>query len=260
MDHWRLPAGVPPEAYTMKHYWDHRTKKFDKQGVTEKTTLFRGLSFYINGRTLGVTNYEALGKIIQSNGGLVTPNLSSRVTHVIASNLCRSKMSKHLAKMGAEQRRHISVVKPEWVLDSVQQQRRLSEFKYRAVSDKSKGTRTGIDSFLSRGSSGVHRPGSGTRANTGLKGSSGGVSKGTGVKRVSVSSDPLAPSVSVAHRASAAQGGGAESKSLCTTVPTNHVVPDSSCIPDMGDACGSEKVSTQVLSSQETETDVSEGS
>ncbi len=67
----------------------------------------------------------------------------TRVTHVICENLSGRKTHQALNSGGKQ----VKFVRPEWVIDSIQQNRCLSEGKYMAVEDKTMGR---IDDMLKK--------------------------------------------------------------------------------------------------------------
>jgi hypothetical protein len=76
--------------------------------------------------------------MIERHGGSVQrmPTMGS-TTHIIGMNLNGSKTDKMIHRTG---RKHIHVVKSEWVLDSIRAKTKLREFDYRVVVDTTTST------------------------------------------------------------------------------------------------------------------------
>ncbi|GJJ11932.1 hypothetical protein Clacol_006170 [Clathrus columnatus] len=75
-----------------------------------KSNLFKGLALHVNGRTS--PSVQELRKLIVQHGGVFHPYLDRKkmVTHIIASNLTPAKVLEF---------KHMKVVRPEWVLESI---------------------------------------------------------------------------------------------------------------------------------------------
>ena len=102
-------------------------------------SIFRGLSFYINGSTYPEVSDHKLKQMIGQHGGSLSLGLARRtVTHVIVGELSRnggcggglagSKIQKKAALGGKGE--GVKYVKAGWVLESVRQMRRVSEADY----------------------------------------------------------------------------------------------------------------------------------
>ncbi|KZV71579.1 DNA repair protein [Peniophora sp. CONT] len=78
---------------------------------TERNQIFRGVSIYINGRTK--PSVQELRKLIVDYGGVFQAYLDKKalVTHVITCSLTPAKVREF---------QHMKVVRPEWLVDSVQ--------------------------------------------------------------------------------------------------------------------------------------------
>ena len=77
---------------------------------TERASnIFSSVAIYVNGYTTPTA--EELKRIMLANGGIFHHYLSSKTTHIIASNLCDAKIKK---LKGDEK-----FVRPEWIVDSL---------------------------------------------------------------------------------------------------------------------------------------------
>lgn len=96
--------------------------------------LFRGTCIYINGHTN--PPYAELRRMLQLHGGELMPYLDQKtpVTHIVASNLT--------AKKRIEFERY-KVVKPEWVVKSVEEGRRLDWRDFRCDADATGAMKAG---------------------------------------------------------------------------------------------------------------------
>ncbi|WVQ71748.1 hypothetical protein IAR50_001289 [Cryptococcus sp. DSM 104548] len=116
-------------------YAQVRTEQLQKQSRSNKTTLFKGCLFYMNGSTGPKVSNLQLRNMIAENGGRFTTVQTSACTHIIANaGLSGSKTQKHLEKQGGRgSARQARVVRVEWVLDSVAQGAKLSEAGYTMI-------------------------------------------------------------------------------------------------------------------------------
>ncbi|KAG3119037.1 hypothetical protein PI124_g3209 [Phytophthora idaei] len=72
-----------------------------------------------------------LAKLVQDHGGNVASALTTtRVTHMVGSNLNRSKADKVLKSCGK-----VKFVSPEWILQSVKHNQRQPEFEFLVYKD-----------------------------------------------------------------------------------------------------------------------------
>ncbi|WVO13999.1 hypothetical protein L204_101624 [Cryptococcus depauperatus] len=112
-----------------------RTAQLETQSRAKKTGLFKGCLFYFTGSTGPKVSSLQLRNLISENGGCFTTIQTSACTHIIANNgLSGSKTQKHLDLQGG--RRSSSqarIVRVEWLLDSVDKGRKLSEAGYGTV-------------------------------------------------------------------------------------------------------------------------------
>ncbi|TMW60650.1 hypothetical protein Poli38472_000692 [Pythium oligandrum] len=92
----------------------------------------QGCRIYFNGRTGKVSSYY-LAKLVQEHGGNMSSEYKvTRVTHMVACNLSGSKADKVFKSCGK-----VKCVRPEWILESVKQGKRLPEFDFLVYKDKS---------------------------------------------------------------------------------------------------------------------------
>ncbi|ODN83220.1 hypothetical protein L202_01404 [Cryptococcus amylolentus CBS 6039] len=118
-----------------KTYAQVRTDQLQKQSRANKTMLFKGCLFYMNGSTGPKVSNLQLRNMIAENGGRFTTVQTSACTHIIANaGLSGGKTQKHLDMQGGRRSsRQARVVRVEWVLDSVAQGAKLSEAGYTMI-------------------------------------------------------------------------------------------------------------------------------
>jgi len=135
-------------------YMRKKRAKLQIQNSATTTGIFKGLSIHV-GRDIrqlstslnwfqvnGYTNpsVQVLREMITSNGGLFHAYLDTKglVTHVVASNLTGVKV---------HQLKHMKIVRPEWIVDSVEQGVQLPWQDYRLETtsrvDAAQGSKTG---------------------------------------------------------------------------------------------------------------------
>lgn len=144
----RLAPCKPIEKrhWTRTDYFRARQKKLCEQAPGALTQLFQSKHIYFN--SVRSHSQRALESLVWRNGGTVHKNyLRTVITHVIADNLCASKMEKEMRSATQSQGRSQSViVKPEWLLQSVKQQKVLPTWKFQIVRNPS-DTKT-LDTFF----------------------------------------------------------------------------------------------------------------
>ncbi|KAI0701800.1 hypothetical protein BC835DRAFT_1264612 [Cytidiella melzeri] len=120
-----------------KLYLEERGKKLQEQLpdslVSREVKVLRGVRVYLDGYLEDTTDIE-MKRIVALAGGQVL-NTSSNATHILTSQqLSGSKTHKVLH---AKSRVKAYVVRPEWIMDSIDAGIRLPERKYSAVTDES---------------------------------------------------------------------------------------------------------------------------
>ncbi|KAJ3186595.1 hypothetical protein HDU85_007415 [Gaertneriomyces sp. JEL0708] len=115
-----------------KTYWEHRHSKLALQAAAKSSKILQGIKIYVNG-LVGVMDDLEFRKLVQSNGGEISMQLSQRtVSHMICTSLCGKKSEKaFMARTSA-----LKVVRPEWVIDSVKNGKRLPESGYKVLSSE----------------------------------------------------------------------------------------------------------------------------
>ncbi|PTB73324.1 hypothetical protein M440DRAFT_1339313 [Trichoderma longibrachiatum ATCC 18648] len=115
-----------------------------KQAQENPRKLFDGVTVYVNGSTFPLVSDHRLKQLISENGGNMSLNLGRRkVTHVIlgrpngstegkglGGGLAATKLEKEIRKIGGCGVKFVSV---EWVLQSLQEGRRLPEARFSNV-------------------------------------------------------------------------------------------------------------------------------
>ncbi|KUF84137.1 DNA repair protein REV1 [Phytophthora nicotianae] len=95
-----------------------------------QSDIFKGCRIVFNGRTGKVSSYY-LAKLVQEHGGNVASTLTStRVTHMVGSNLNGSKADKVLKSSGK-----VKFVSPGWILQSIKNKKRQPEFEFLVYKD-----------------------------------------------------------------------------------------------------------------------------
>ncbi|KAJ2589769.1 deoxycytidyl transferase [Coemansia sp. RSA 1797] len=126
---------VVPEFGDSHTYFDQRKRKLAEQAQqrAEKAPrykpIFAGVVFHINGYTQP-SQYELKRLLIERGGKFLHYLSKTQVTHIIASNLARSK---------EKELRNYKVVHPEWVVESVRENKMLPWHAYRLGSFESRG-------------------------------------------------------------------------------------------------------------------------
>lgn len=140
-----LPPSEEKEAPQDSHpgYWSRRIAKVRSQAPKAESHILDGVCVYFTGIKRGA-QYE-LGRQVWRHGGQVLPMPARRkVTHVIAENLAASKIEKELR---AKERDRLLIVTPQWIKDSIRQNKKLPTFDYLLV----KNTQTrGMDRYFNK--------------------------------------------------------------------------------------------------------------
>ncbi|KAF8162778.1 hypothetical protein B0H34DRAFT_650257 [Crassisporium funariophilum] len=86
--------------------------KPDEEVAGEHSQIFKGIAIYINGWTR--PSVQVLRELVVQHGGIFQPYLDQKalVTHIITCSLTPAKIREF---------KHMKVVRPEWLLDSVEQ-------------------------------------------------------------------------------------------------------------------------------------------
>lgn len=96
---------------------------------TSSDMFLRGVTVYMTGYMGDGMRDIELKQTIQKHGGRVVSYFTKgEVTHMLATTLCSSKMDR-IIKGGL-----IHVVKPDWILECVSQQRRVPERSFSLIS------------------------------------------------------------------------------------------------------------------------------
>lgn len=137
---------IEKRHWTRTDYFRARQRKLCEQAPSARTCLLQEKHIYFN--SVRSHSQRALESLVWEHGGTVHKNyLRTIITHVIADNLCASKMEKEMSSATQAQRRSQSViVKPEWLLQSVKQRKVLPTWRFQIVRNPS-DTKT-IDSFF----------------------------------------------------------------------------------------------------------------
>ncbi|KAL6856528.1 hypothetical protein J3F83DRAFT_400454 [Trichoderma novae-zelandiae] len=127
------------ERLMRQRRWEDEEKQRRARETPRK--LFDGVTVYVNGSTFPLVSDHRLKQLISENGGNMSLNLGRRkVTHVIlgrpngsaegkglGGGLAAGKLEKEIRKIGGCGVKFVSV---EWVLQSLQEGRRLPEARF----------------------------------------------------------------------------------------------------------------------------------
>jgi hypothetical protein len=111
----------------LRSFMDYREYKIGEQNSEiQVSNIFKGVVAYIDGFSRNCTDVE-LKRLIRIHGGKVFWYISkTRVTHVICSSLCESKIQNYLGSKV----NHYKIVTDKWIIDSIKAKKRLSEAPY----------------------------------------------------------------------------------------------------------------------------------
>ncbi|ESP04544.1 hypothetical protein LOTGIDRAFT_170636 [Lottia gigantea] len=119
----------------MKAKQEKLRQQYAKNGL--KSEIFKGISIYVNGYTK--PSSDELKRMVIENGGMYQHYLYKlQVTHIIATSMANSKISKDL--------KHMKIVKPEWITDSISCGKLLSYIPYQLFTAQSR-LQSGIGGF-----------------------------------------------------------------------------------------------------------------
>ncbi|TFK87078.1 hypothetical protein K466DRAFT_523106 [Polyporus arcularius HHB13444] len=126
--HQRSDGRGPQQPYLKARY-----RKLADQLPETSTQVLRNVRIYINGYLDNTTDIE-MKRIVSLAGGQVMHTVSG-ATHILTSQQLSGTKTQKMLKAKS---RHIThVVRPEWVTDSIDAGRRLSEREYSVVKDTS---------------------------------------------------------------------------------------------------------------------------
>eukprot|EP01052_Picozoa_sp_SAG31_P020527 SAG31_NODE_1547_length_7925_cov_3.563251_10_plen_337_part_00 len=109
-----------------------REAKLQAQRPVAISSLFAGLSFYLNGRT-GELSHHELKRLLQQHGAQVTLSLSKHTDYLVAHNLCGSKLQKILHQTNRSA--PICAVRPAWVSACVKRGQLVPSTPYSVLDD-----------------------------------------------------------------------------------------------------------------------------
>jgi BRCA1 C Terminus (BRCT) domain len=144
------PSRYPPAknlkgavGKTRSSYYAMRNEKIAKQAPAATSELLKGCTFYF-------TNCHSQSQLkltqqIWLHGGSVVGGWSRKsVTHVLSDGLCGSKLEKEVKSVGCANARSCAVVRPTWLLDTLEAQKKqtVSASKYQIVPSVAKNIAT----------------------------------------------------------------------------------------------------------------------
>lgn len=120
-----------------RNYWRQRIQQLQNQAPRAESTFLAGVVAYVEGFSQETTSYN-LQKMVYANGGKVSHYLSlTKITHAILPNLSGIKAQDFLRK---KTKNGIKVVRPEWLIESCEQRRKLPEGPFLLLQDSSNQT------------------------------------------------------------------------------------------------------------------------
>ncbi|RPD67300.1 hypothetical protein L226DRAFT_519191 [Lentinus tigrinus ALCF2SS1-7] len=126
--HQRSEGRGPGQPYIKARY-----RKLANQLPESSTQVLQGVRIYINGYLETTTDIE-MKRIVTLAGGQVM-HTASGATHILTSQQLNGSKTQKL--LTAKSKHIVHVVRPEWVMDSIDAGRRLSEREYSVVKDTS---------------------------------------------------------------------------------------------------------------------------
>lgn len=125
----------PRQHWTRTSYFTLRQERLVAQAPPSQTALLRDVHIYFTG--VRSHSQRRLETLVWKNGGTVHKHLShSAVTHIVADNLCVSKTDRYLSNMmstRANTANQPTLVRPQWLVQSVQQKRMLPTWKFQLI-------------------------------------------------------------------------------------------------------------------------------
>eukprot|EP00961_Rhodomonas_salina_P186929 2523935-Rhodomonas_salina.1 len=96
-----------------------------RKGATQSDSeIFKGCSvFFINGQNLSFSRSKTLGNIVKRHRGAVATS-AAQATHVVSASL------KLASSLSATSLQNSCLVRSEWIVESVEKQKRLEENCY----------------------------------------------------------------------------------------------------------------------------------
>jgi hypothetical protein len=96
------------------------------QTYTVKSDLFQGLTFWQTGRSFEID----VKKLVSEHGGIYEQYGLRKVTHIIAQTVATSNQQWRALLHGGLNKRTFKIAKPQWILDSIKEGRKLNETDY----------------------------------------------------------------------------------------------------------------------------------
>lgn len=122
---------IKKEHWTRTNYFEARQKKLVSQAPTAISVLFKRLHVYCTG--VRSHSQRRLETLVWRNGGTVHKVwMRTVVTHVIADNLCASKIEKELSLTSSNRWSGV-IVRPEWLLQSVKLNKLLPTWDFQII-------------------------------------------------------------------------------------------------------------------------------
>lgn len=111
-----------------------RNYKLAVQGRDRVTNVFAGVVVYLSGPTGPMSVQQAIATI-QEQGGQVRYMFSSECTHIVSMTTLSGKKNNDYLRVKSRKAK-AKIVRPEWIIDSVENGKRLPEHLYAITIDQ----------------------------------------------------------------------------------------------------------------------------
>eukprot|EP01112_Ceratiomyxa_fruticulosa_P019734 TRINITY_DN6526_c0_g1_i1.p1 TRINITY_DN6526_c0_g1~~TRINITY_DN6526_c0_g1_i1.p1 ORF type:complete len:319 (+),score=73.78 TRINITY_DN6526_c0_g1_i1:753-1709(+) len=128
----------PLSAETKKSFFEARRQRLEniQPSISIVSDIFKGVWIYFEGYTDSLSSLH-LKKLVQSNGGNCTPYFSvKRITHIVCTGLSASKSESLIKRMESLNKHKIFNVNPDWILESIRANKKLSELDFAVLKPK----------------------------------------------------------------------------------------------------------------------------
>lgn len=137
------PAPPPPTKSPAHHasYLASRDAKRLSQAPAARSAVLSGCVFYF---TNCLSHSQlALTRLVHEAGGRVSASWArKRVTHVVSDRLCAGKLGKELRGPGRPNAWSGAVVRPVWIVDSLEEGKKVSVADYLLLQKKDRGVQS----------------------------------------------------------------------------------------------------------------------
>lgn len=122
---------IKKKHWTRTNYFEARQKKLVSQAPTAVSFLLKRMHVYFTG--VRSHSQRRLESLVWHHGGTVHKIwMRTIVTHIVADNLCASKIEKELS-LSSSKRWPGVIVRPEWLLQSVKLKKLLPTWEFQII-------------------------------------------------------------------------------------------------------------------------------